>query len=172
MSLEVITTISPVTNKPILTRNGLSGQDINALLPAATEAFKSFRQTTLKERQTIIKKALELLEKRKDELAKELTEQMGRPIAYTAKEITTAVGRAQYLLKISDDTLKDTPGEAEKGFTRYIKKLPVGPVLVIFAWNVRMPTLIWRAYANPALNSTHTSSSSTLSFLHCWLVIP
>ena len=136
MSVEILTTVSPVTNKPILTRNGLSDQDISALLPAATEAFTSFRQSTLQERQKIIEKALQLLESRKDELAKELTEQMGRPIAYTAKEITTAVGRAEYLLKISDDALKDTPGETEKGFTRYIKKLPVGPVLVIFAWNV------------------------------------
>jgi acyl-CoA reductase-like NAD-dependent aldehyde dehydrogenase len=137
MSLEVITTISPVTNKPILTRNGLSDQDMAALLPAATEAFQVFRRTSLKERQRVVAKALELLEKKKDDLAKELTEQMGRPIAYTAGEITTAVKRGEYLVKISDEALQDTSGEAEKGFNRYIKKLPVGPVLVIFAWNVR-----------------------------------
>ena len=61
---------------------------------------------------------------------------MGRPIAYTAKEITTAISRGEYLLKISSDALKDTQGEAEKGFKRYIRKVPIGPVLVLFAWNV------------------------------------
>ena len=61
---------------------------------------------------------------------------MGRPIAYTAKEVTTAVARGEYLLKISGECLKDTVGESEKGFKRYIRKVPVGPVLILFAWNV------------------------------------
>jgi acyl-CoA reductase-like NAD-dependent aldehyde dehydrogenase len=137
MSLEVITTISPATNKPILKRTGLSAGDVATLCENAVKAFNSFKQTSLSERQKIVKAALKLLEKKQDELAKELTEQMGRPIAYTAKEIKTAVARAEYLLKISDDTLADTPGEAEKGFKRLIRKVSVGPILIIFAWNVR-----------------------------------
>ena len=136
MSTEIITTISPSTNKPILTRNGLSDSDV-ALLPAlSAQAFNSFRLTTLEERQAIVKRGLKLINDRQHVLAKELTEQMGRPIAYTAKEITTAVARGEYLLKISNDALKDTQGEPEKGFKRYIRKTPIGPVLVLFAWNV------------------------------------
>ena len=136
MSLEILTTISPTTNKPVVTRNGLSDADIALLPDLATEAFSSYRRTSLSERQAIVKRALKLLDEKQDELAKELTEQMGRPIAYTPKEITTAVKRAEYLLKISGDALKDTDGEAERGFKRFIRKVPVGPVLVIFAWNV------------------------------------
>lgn len=136
MSVETITTISPFTNKPVLTRQGISPSDLDALPTFATEAFGSWRKTTLKERQDIVKKALEILKSKQDGLAKELTEQMGRPIAYTAKEVTTAVMRGEYLLKISEDSLKDTDGEAEKGFKKFIRKIPVGPVLVLFAWNV------------------------------------
>jgi len=70
-------------------------------------------------------------------LAMELTEQMGRPIAYTAKEISTAVERGEYLSRIAGEILeRDTPGDEEKGFKRYIRCEPVGVVLVIFAWNV------------------------------------
>lgn len=136
MSLEVLTTVSPITNQPILTRSGLSDSDI-ALLPIyATQAFDDYRLTTLEQRQTIVKHALHLLNCRQDDLARELTEQMGRPIAYTSKEITTAVARGEYLLRISEDALRDTDGEPEKGFKRYIRKAPLGPVLIIFAWNV------------------------------------
>lgn len=140
MSLEKITTISPITNKPVLTRNGLSDADLQSIPERATTAFESFRRTTLAERQEIVKKALKLLNERQDILGKEITEQMGRPIAYTPKEITTAVMRGEYLVKISEDTLKDTEGEAEKGFKRYIKKVPIGPVLILFPWNVRIKT--------------------------------
>jgi len=136
MGPEVITTISPSTNQPVLTRNGLSDSDV-ALLPATSnQAFNSFRLTSLEERRSIVGNALKLISEKQDVLARELTEQMGRPITYTAVEIETAIKRGEYLLKISGDALKDTPGEPEQGFKRYIRKAPVGPVLILFAWNV------------------------------------
>lgn len=137
MSVETLTTISPTTNEAILTRHGLSDSDLEALPRRAAKAFASFSKTSLSDRQKIVKRALELLRERQDELARELTEQMGRPIAYTAKEIITAAARGEYMVKISGEALSDTEGEAEKGFKRYIKKVPIGPVLVLFAWNVR-----------------------------------
>ncbi|KAH8593454.1 putative succinate-semialdehyde dehydrogenase [Bisporella sp. PMI_857] len=154
MSAETITTISPTTNKAVVTRTGISPSEVEQLPIQATEAFKTFKKTTLKERQDIIKKALKLLSEKQDALAKELTEQMGRPIAYTAKEVTTAVKRGEYLLKISEDALKDTDGEAEKGFKRFIRKVPVGPVLVLFAWNY--PYLILVNSLVPALLAGNT----------------
>ncbi|RFU33735.1 hypothetical protein B7463_g2597, partial [Scytalidium lignicola] len=149
MSAETITTISPNTNKPILTRNGASSSELQELPKVATEAFLSFRNTPLAERQAIVKKALQLLGEKQDTLANELTEQMGRPIAYTGKEIATAIKRGEYLLKVSADVLNDTDGEEEKGFKRFIRKVPVGPVLIIFAWNY--PYLILVNSLVPAL---------------------
>lgn len=135
---EQLITISPSTNKPIITRAPLSTADI-ALLPRTAErAFDDYRLTSLQKRQAIVEKALAILHGKQDDLAKELADQMGRPIAYGAKEIATAVARGRYLLRISEDALKDTPGEAEEGFKRYIRKVPVGPVLVLFAWNVSL----------------------------------
>lgn len=139
MSTEVITTISPATNTPTLTRNGLADSDIALLPTTATHAFNAYRHTSLQQRKAIVAKALKLLNGRHNVLAKELAEQMGRPIAYGSKEIITAVARGEYLLKICDDALKDTEGEPESGFKRYIRKLPIGPVLILFAWNVSGP---------------------------------
>jgi len=136
MSVEVLTTISPTTNEAILTRSGVSTADLEQIPQTATEAFKSWRSTSLADRQIIVRKAVQILGDKKNELAEELTVQMGRPVAYTGVEIATAVKRAEYLLKISDEALKDTDGESEKGFKRFIRKVPVGPVLIIFAWNV------------------------------------
>ncbi|KAI0876013.1 aldehyde dehydrogenase [Hypoxylon argillaceum] len=154
MSVETITTLSPTTNKPILTRNGVSALDLEQIPTIAAEAFKTWRETSLTDRTIIVKKALELLEKQKDQLAEEITVQMGRPITYTGGEITTAIKRANYMIKISEETLKDTEGEAEQGFKRFIRKVPVGPVLVIFAWNY--PYLILVNSLIPALLAGNT----------------
>ncbi|OAA61520.1 betaine aldehyde dehydrogenase 2 [Cordyceps fumosorosea ARSEF 2679] len=154
MSVEVINTLSPTTGEVVITRNGASAADLDLMPKVATEAFQSFRKTTLKERQEIVKKFLKGLADRESELAEELTVQMGRPIAFTGKEVTTAVKRGEYLLKISDEALKDTDGEAEKGFKRFIRKVPVGPVLVIFAWNY--PYLILVNSIVPAILAGNT----------------
>ncbi|KAK9783738.1 putative Aldehyde/histidinol dehydrogenase [Seiridium cardinale] len=154
MSVEVITTISPTTNEPIISRNGASAAELEDLPETSARAFESWRQTSLVDRQIIVKKALKVLGDKKDELANELTVQMGRPIGYTGVEVTTAVKRGEYLVKISEDTLKDTPGEEEKGFKRFIRKVPVGPVLVIFAWNY--PYLILVNSIVPALLAGNT----------------
>lgn len=140
MSLETITTISPATNAPIVTRTGVSSEDLRRIPEAAQAAFKSFSQsTTLEQRQKIVTRALEILESKKDELSRELTEQMGRPIGYSGVEVMTAIKRSHYLNRISTSVLGDegiVSGEEEKGFRRYIKRQPVGVALIIFAWNV------------------------------------
>ena len=136
MSAETITTISPTTNKPVVERQGPTDAQLAELPKTAQKAFLKFRKTSLDERKKIVKKAIELVAEREDVLAKEITEQMGRPIAYTAKEVSTAVARGHYLLKICDKAYEDTPGEPEQGFKRYVKKVPLGPVLIIVPWNV------------------------------------
>jgi hypothetical protein len=143
MSGETLTTISPSTNQPIVTRKAASPEEIAKLPSIAQEAVIAYHRSypTLSSRQKIIAKALQLLDEKQDELAKELTEQMGRPIAYTAKEITTAIKRGEYLNSIAGDVLgQDVPGEEETGFRRFIRREPVGVVLVLFAWNVRLQT--------------------------------
>ena len=138
MSLETITTISPSTNTPVLSRDGLSSKDLETLPMTAQDAFQSFRvsHSSLDSRREIVAKALRSLLKGVDMLAKELTEQVGRPINYTAKEIHTAVKRGEYLNKVAGEVLEeDVPGDHEKGFRRYIRREPVGVVLILFAWN-------------------------------------
>ena len=142
-------TISPTTNEAVLTRHGPNDEELAQLPKKAHAAFSKYRKIPLSERQKIVRKALDLISSKREELALELTEQMGRPISYTEKEITTAVARGEYMLKISSQALADTPGEEEKGFKRWIRKTPVGPVLVLFAWNY--PYLILVNSLIPAL---------------------
>lgn len=172
MAAEKITTISPITNKPVVERYGPTDEEMAELPRTAKKAYLKYRKTPLSGRQKIVKKALQLISNKQDELARELTEQMGRPIAYTAKEVSTAVARGEYMLKISDNALAATPGEAQDGFHREVRKESLGPVLVLFAWNVRSPHFTRLSFCwTDEGSSTRISSSSTRSFLLYWLEI-
>ncbi|CAG8007231.1 unnamed protein product [Penicillium salamii] len=146
---DIISTLSPSTNEVILTRNGITIPQVQRIGQAATKAFSAFRAMPFGERKAIVTKALELIQERKAQLGEELTFQMGRPIAYGIKEIETMQKRATYLLGISEESLKPLPGQPEVGFQRWIEKEPVGPTLIIFAWN--FPYLIIVNSLIPAL---------------------
>lgn len=165
MSVETITTISPSTNAPVVTRPGVSDEELTTIPEIGQAAFRSFSQsTTLKQRQEIVARALDILGKKQDVLARELTEQMGRPIAYTGKEIATAIKRGTFLNKTCDSVLGEegiVHGEPEKGFKRFIKRQPVGVVLIIFAWNVSNSLLFYLYRLITILLMPVTSTIST-----------
>ncbi|KAE8366758.1 Aldehyde/histidinol dehydrogenase [Aspergillus caelatus] len=149
-----IRTLSPSTNKVIFEHPGTSLDEARAIAQASENAFQSYKQLSLAERKAIIVKALNIVDANKETLANELTAQMGRPIAYCTKEIDTMRKRADYLLSIADDSLKNLPGQAESGFRRFLKKEPLGVTLISTAWNY--PYLITVNTLLPALLAGNT----------------
>lgn len=134
---EVLTTISPITNAPIHQRDAASPSHLAACASAAQAAFRTFSRTvTLAQRKEIVTKFADGLEAHKEALGREITEQMGRPVRYTPVEVATGARRARYLASLVDKVIEDTPGEPEEGFRRFVKKEPIGVVLVLFPWNV------------------------------------
>lgn len=133
---STIKTISPSTNEVVCEVEESTIEDARIVVHNSEDAFQFFKQMPFAQRKSIIIKALKLIQERKMALGKELSEQMGRPIAFSHKEIETMQKRADYLLDIAEEALAPLLGRPESGFRRCIKKIPVGPTLVVFAWNV------------------------------------
>jgi acyl-CoA reductase-like NAD-dependent aldehyde dehydrogenase len=69
-------------------------------------------------------------------LGEELTWQMGRPIAYTPKEISGGFKeRADYMIEIAPEALADFKPLPKADSERFIRPMPLGVVFVIAAWN-------------------------------------
>ncbi|RDW60717.1 hypothetical protein BP6252_12100 [Coleophoma cylindrospora] len=154
MASETIFTISPATNQVVFERAGTTIDEARKVAAASRDAFLTWSETPLSERKDIVKRGLALVQERKMKLGEELTQQMGRPIAYSHKEIETMQIRADYLLDTVDDALKEIPGRPQAGFRRWVRKVPVGPTLIIFAWN--FPYLIIVNALVPALLAGNT----------------
>jgi acyl-CoA reductase-like NAD-dependent aldehyde dehydrogenase len=62
---------------------------------------------------------------------------MGRPISQGRGEFNGFLDRAKYMLSIAETSLSDVSlADTDKpGFKRYIKRVPLGVVLVIAPWN-------------------------------------
>ncbi|KAI1012642.1 hypothetical protein LB504_008530 [Fusarium proliferatum] len=149
-----IKTISPSTNKIVCEIPETSLDEARDIARRSLVAFQSFRKLDLAQRRAIVEKGLAGIQERKFELGRELAEHMGRPVAASHKEIETMQKRADYLLDIAGEALESLPGRPEKGFRREIKKIPVGPTLIVFAWN--FPYLIIVNALIPALLAGNT----------------
>jgi acyl-CoA reductase-like NAD-dependent aldehyde dehydrogenase len=77
-----------------------------------------------------------LMVDRADQLATELTWQIGRPVAQTPFEIRRGFQeRAHYMIDIAPAMLADVGVEPRDGFQRFIRREPLGVVLVLAPWN-------------------------------------
>ena len=77
-----------------------------------------------------------------DEIAPELAWQMGRPVRYGAGELGGFEERARHMISIAEDSLADVVPEPKPGFTRYIKREPLGVVFTIAPWNFPFLTAV------------------------------
>ncbi len=130
------TTISPVDGRVYVERELATPEQIEAVLQKTVEAQHAWKHTSIEERAAICERMVQYMLAHVDEIATEISWQMGRPIRYTAGEITRGFQeRARYMISIAPDALKDIPASPKEGFQRFIRREPLGVVLVLAPWN-------------------------------------
>ncbi len=128
--------ISPSTNEILAHRDYSDGNAIEKALAKATAAFKEWRRTSLAQRAEICLKMIQHFQNNIELFSEEITMQMGRPIQYSPFEIKGGLReRAEYMIKIAADTLADQKVSELNGFERFIKREPLGTILVLAPWN-------------------------------------
>src|SRR5882762_7926603 len=142
-------TISPVDGSLYCERALARSDEINAVLGRAAHAQRAWRNVPISERAAICTRFCDQFEARRDELALELTWQMGRPIRYAASEINGTLDRARYMISIAADALADVDPAPKDGFARFVRREPLGVVFTVAAWNY--PYLIAVNTVVPAL---------------------
>jgi len=129
-------TVSPVDGSVYVERPLASDRDIEATLARAASAQRGWKEVPVAERAAIVRRMVDWCLARADQLGEELTRQMGRPIAYAPNEIRRGFQeRALYVAGIAEQALADLPVEAKEGFQRFIRREPLGVVLVLAPWN-------------------------------------
>jgi len=133
---KFIQTISPVDGSVYLERRLASAKEIEKALALAETAQRDWKKISVAERATVCRKAVQYFLEHADAIGEELTWQMGRPISYTPSEITGGFQeRATYMIDIADKALADIEIEKKAGFRRFIRRTPLGVVLVMAPWN-------------------------------------
>src|SRR6476659_9337515 len=143
-----ITSINPTTGETLKSFETLSAQQIEEKLQLAADTFRTYRRTSFDERTRMMMRAAETLETRKNEFARVMTTEMGKPLKAAVSEAEKCAWVCRYYAETAPQHLADEVVEtnARKSYVRF---QPLGPVLAVMPWNFPF----WQVFrfAAPAL---------------------
>jgi succinate-semialdehyde dehydrogenase/glutarate-semialdehyde dehydrogenase len=143
-----IATINPATDETLKEFAPLSDQQIDEKLGRAVAAFQLHRRTSFTARAEKLMRASEILETEKDEFARLMTVEMGKPVKSARDEAAKCAWVCRYYAENGETFLADEIVEtsATRSFVRY---QPMGVVLAVMPWNFPFWQVI--RFAAPAL---------------------
>jgi succinate-semialdehyde dehydrogenase / glutarate-semialdehyde dehydrogenase len=143
-----IATVNPATGQVLKTFESLSDAQLEVKLQKAADTFLSYRKTRFVERARLMLNAAAILEKEKENYARVMTTEMGKPFRSAVDEAAKCAWVCRYYAEnaerfLADEVVKTT---AKRSYIRY---LPLGPVLAVMPWNFPF----WQVlrFAAPAL---------------------
>ncbi len=129
-------------------------RDVDAAVKAAKEAYREWSLYPAPRRGDIVKKAGDIMVARKEELAREMTREMGKVLVETRGDVQEGIDTAYYSASEGRRMFGVTsPSELQNKFTMSMK-VPVGVAGVISPWNFPMAIPTWKIF--PALVSGDT----------------
>lgn len=136
-----IVCISPIDGREVARRKPASATEIKAALKAARTAQAEWARVPVKERCAHVLRALDALRAMNPEVTRELALQMGRPVRYGG-EFRSLEERVTTMVEIAADALAPVVPPARPGFTRYIRRDPLGVIFTIAPWNYPFLTAV------------------------------
>ncbi len=143
-----IASINPATGETIKTFEPFDSRQVEEKLQQSSETSRSYRKTSFAERSGWMLRAAEILENEKNDFARLMTVEMGKPIKGAIGEIEKCALVCRYYSDNAKQHLKDQLVQTDA--TRsYVCFQPLGPVLAIMPWNFPF----WQVFrfAAPAL---------------------
>ncbi len=128
-------TISPVDGSIVFERELDDASKVDRALSRSSKAFDAWRRTRLEERAKLARGFVEAAVDDEAGVAHELTMQMGRPIRDGRGEVSGWLLRGRTMIDLASDALADLQVDGRDGFTRFIRREPLGIVFVVAPWN-------------------------------------
>lgn len=135
MGASELRVVNPFTEQVELVLPMIGAEEIDGVVARARRAFGVWRWTGVAERMALCERFIAAFEAEAEQTARDITRQMGKPLANARGEVQGMIGRARHMIAIAEETLADEQVAEKPNFTRYIRHEPLGVVLDIAAWN-------------------------------------
>jgi len=143
-----LVSLNPATDEVLREYPELSEAELDSVVRAAAAAFRVWRGRPLAERARALLAVKEALLARREELARLMALEMGKPLAQGRAELDKCAAGCEFYAAQAEAFLRPEPAPTEAAKS-YVAFEPLGPVLAIMPWNFPF----WQVFrfAAPAL---------------------
>ncbi|KAL8747649.1 MAG: hypothetical protein Q9190_000496 [Brigantiaea leucoxantha] len=165
---SVFRSIDPSTAQPLADVHAATKEDVDSAIESAQRAFLSWSKTSPIVRSRILLKAVQILRKRNDEIAKIETQDTGKPFSETSTvDIVTGADVLEYFANIvGGGGLNGETVQLREDAWVYTKKEALGVCVGIGAWNYPIQIALWKSAPCLAAGNTMVYKPSEVTPLH------
>ena len=147
--------IHPFTGQVTAQFKPLSDRGLEQKVCLASQLFQQYRTESLSERLSCVLRLTHLLQNHKQDLASLITQEMGKPLVQSLREIEKSLSLCEYMVKVAPRVLADSMDLPLAPPSCGIVYQPLGVVLGIMPWNFP----VWQVmrFALPTLLSGNTA---------------
>ncbi|ABC64625.1 NAD-dependent succinate-semialdehyde dehydrogenase [Erythrobacter litoralis] len=131
----MITTTNPATGETLESYAELSGQEIEAKLAKADEAYAAWRRSSLDERSAMLLSLAEAYEAHRDPLARQATLEMGKTLSSARAEVDKCIALMRHMAEAGPGMLEPLHWDLGDDGSAEGRWLAQGPVLAVMPWN-------------------------------------
>jgi succinate-semialdehyde dehydrogenase / glutarate-semialdehyde dehydrogenase len=129
-----MTSRNPATGETLRTFDTLTPDQLEERLSRAASAFGRHRRTTLAERSARMQRVADILEGEKQDFARLMTMEMGKPIGAAVAEVEKCAWVCRYYAGHAEGFLADEPVDTGRPAS-FIRYQPLGAILAVMPWN-------------------------------------
>jgi len=148
-----LVSLNPATGEVNREYPEMTPQEVQAAIEAAHQTFLQWRKTPFAERSRLLKKAADILRDEKDDFARLMATEMGKPIREGRAEAEKCAWVCDYYAENAEKFLQPeiVATDARKSFVTF---QPLGTILAVMPWNFPF----WQVFrfAAPALMAGNT----------------
>jgi len=151
-----IASVNPATGQTLKEFTALTEREIDACLARSAEVYRAHRRDSYESRAAHLRRAGQLLDAEKADVARVMTAEMGKTLKAAEAEVAKCAKLCRYYADHAAGFLADEPADADavNASRAYVRYEPLGPVLAVMPWNFPL----WQAmrFAAPALMAGNT----------------
>lgn len=126
---------NPATGQVIASLPNAGTKDLDRALEAAQRGFEQWKQLPAVERYHALNKAASLIDEKKVEIARTMTQENGKPLGEALAEVEFSADAVRWYAEEARRTYGRVIPARTAGVRQLTTKEPVGPVLGFAAWN-------------------------------------
>ncbi|MGW5633980.1 NADP-dependent succinic semialdehyde dehydrogenase [Streptomyces sp. NPDC003832] len=135
-----IATVNPANGETLKTYEAMGAEEIERRLQLAEATFRTYRTTAFAERARLLNRAADLLDEDREDIARVMTTEMGKPVRQARAEAAKCAKAMRWYAEHAEELLADEEPAADdvrdSGASRVLVRYrPLGPVLAVMPWN-------------------------------------